>query len=42
MNGAQEAVGNSNTMLTVTLDGLPGATLAEAFANSYFVVCKRG
>jgi RHS repeat-associated protein len=35
MNGVQEAVGNSNTRLTVSLDGLPGATPAEAFANAY-------
>ncbi|MCZ4119248.1 polymorphic toxin-type HINT domain-containing protein [Streptomyces sp. H39-S7] len=35
MNGVQEAVRNSNTRLTVSLDGLPGATPAEAFANAY-------
>ncbi|MER7489160.1 polymorphic toxin-type HINT domain-containing protein [Streptomyces sp. NPDC126497] len=35
MNGVQEAVGNPGTRLTVTLDGLPGATPAEAFANAY-------
>ncbi|MFJ5305657.1 ricin-type beta-trefoil lectin domain protein [Streptomyces sp. NPDC088350] len=35
MNGVQEAVGDSNTRLTVTLDGLPGDTPAEAFANAY-------
>ncbi|SNX62823.1 RHS repeat-associated protein [Streptomyces sp. TLI_55] len=35
MNGVQEAVGNSSTRLTVTLDGLPGDTPAEAFVNAY-------
>ncbi|MFD5543634.1 polymorphic toxin type 27 domain-containing protein, partial [Streptomyces sp. NPDC127079] len=35
MNGVQEAVGDSSTRLTVTLDGLPGDTPAEAFANAY-------
>ncbi|WP_327238604.1 polymorphic toxin-type HINT domain-containing protein [Streptomyces sp. NBC_01317] len=35
INGVQKAVGDSGTRLTVTLDGLPGATPEEAFATAY-------
>ncbi|MBT3089868.1 polymorphic toxin type 27 domain-containing protein, partial [Streptomyces sp. CYG21] len=42
MNGVQDAVGSSSTRLTVTLDGLPGATPSEAFANAYIRGVKGG
>ncbi|WP_430791868.1 polymorphic toxin type 27 domain-containing protein, partial [Actinoplanes sp. G11-F43] len=35
MEKVEEAIGDSSKKLSVTLDGLPGATPEEAFANAY-------